>query len=133
MPRMREPVEKAQNFKGTLKKLLKEMAPYKIIITIVLIFAILSTVFNIVGPRILGDATTEIYEGIMSMLAGTGGINFEKIAEIMMWLIALYVASSVFSYIQSVLMAGVGNKFTYNLRKSLSEKINKLPMKKTHG
>ena len=137
MPRMREPVEKAQNFKGTLKKLLKEMAPYKIIITIVLIFAILSTVFNIVGPRILGDATTEIYEGIMSMLAGTGGINFEKIAEIMMWLIALYVASSVFSYIQSVLMAGVGNKFTYNLRKRIQAKINKLPLKyfdkKTHG
>ena len=137
MPRKQGPVEKAKDFKGTLKKLLNELKQYRMIIIIVLVFAILSTIFNIVGPRILGDATTEIYQGIMSMIAGTGGINLEKIAEIMIWLLALYIASSLFAYVQAFLMAGISNKFTYNLRKKIQAKINKLPLKyfdkKTHG
>jgi len=129
MPRRTEPIEKAKDFKGTLKKLLKELSEYKIMIIIVLVFAVLSTIFNIIGPKILGDVTTEIYKGIMAMIAGIGGIDFAKIAVIMGWLIALYIASSLFAYIQSYLMAGVSNKFTYNIRKKIQSKIDKLPLK----
>lgn len=129
--------EKAKDFKGTLKKLLKELTQYRIIIAIVLIFAILSTVFNILGPKILGNATTIIYEGIMNMIAGVGGIDFNAIGKIILTLIGLYLVAAFFGYIQSFLMVGVSNKFTYNLRKRIQAKINKLPLKyfdkKSHG
>ena len=131
------PVEKAKDFTGTLKKLLKHLGKYKIAIAVVIICAIISTVFNIMGPKILGNATTEIYEGVIRMIGGTGGIDFEAIKKIVIYLIGLYVISVLFSYLQSYIMVGVGMKFTYTLRKGISEKINKLPLryfdKKTHG
>ena len=131
------PVEKAKDFSGTLKKLLKYLGKYRIALVIVVVCAILSTVFNIIGPKITGNATTVIYEGIMKMIAGTGTIDFEEIKKLIFILIALYVTGVLFQYLQSYIMVGVGMKVTYTLRKSISEKINKLPLryfdKKTHG
>ena len=131
------PVEKAKNFKGTLKKLLSYLAKFKFMIAVVMICAILSTIFNIVGPKILGNITTEIYSGVMKMIAGTGGIDFDAILKTVLILLSIYIISAMFSYIQSFVMVGVGQKFTYSLRKGISEKINKLPIKyfdkKTHG
>ncbi len=131
------PIEKAKNFKGTLKKLFGYLAQFKFMLTIVVICAIISTIFNIIGPRILGNITTEIYEGVMKMLAGIGGIDFEAIGKIVAILLSIYIVSVIFSYIQSFVMVGVGQKFTYALRKQISQKINKLPIKyfdkKTHG
>lgn len=135
-PGMR-PVEKAKDFKGTFKKLLKYLAEYRIMISIVMIAAMLSTIFNILGPRILGNITTEIYSGVMEMIAGTGGIDFAAIGKIVIILLAIYIISAIFAYVQSFIMVGVGQRFTYGLRKAISEKINKLPIKyfdkKTHG
>lgn len=129
--------QKVNDFKGTLKKLAKQLAKYKITIFVVIIFAILSTIFNIVGPKILGNATTIIYEGIMSMIAGTGGIDFTAIGRIVLMLVGLYLVSALFAYIESFLMVGVSTKFTYNLREDIQKKINKLPIKyfnkKNHG
>ncbi len=130
-------IEKPKNFKGTLKKLFGYLAKFKIMIAVVIVCAILSTIFNIVGPKILGNITTEIYAGVMRMIAGTGGINFDVIQKTVLILFSIYVISAAFSYIQSFVMVGVGQKFTYSLRKAISEKINKLPIqyfdKKTHG
>ncbi len=130
-------VEKPKNFKGTLKKLFGYLAKFRVMIAVVVVCAILSTIFNIVGPKILGNITTEIYAGVMRMIAGTGGINFEVIQKTVLILFSIYVISAAFSYIQSFVMVGVGQKFTYSLRKAISEKINKLPIqyfdKKTHG
>ncbi len=129
--------EKPKNFKGTFVKLLKYLTQYKLMIMIVMICAILSTIFNIIGPKILGNITTEIYMGVMKMIAGIGGIDFGAIGKIVLSLLAIYIISTVFSYIQSFVMVGVGQKFTYHLRKGISEKINRLPIKyfdkKTHG
>lgn len=130
-------VEKPKNFKGTLKKLFGYLAKFRVMIAVVVVCAILSTIFNIVGPKILGNITTEIYAGVMRMIAGTGGINFEVIQKTVLILFSIYAISAAFSYIQSFVMVGVGQKFTYSLRKAISEKINKLPIqyfdKKTHG
>ena len=130
--------EKAKDFKGTVKKLIKGyLAPYKWLVIIVLIFAIGSTIFSIVGPKILGNATTEIYNGLISKLSGGSGINFENIANILILLLVLYVVSMTFSAIQGFLMTNVSQKVTYKLRNDLAKKINKLPMgyfdKKTNG
>ena len=133
-----KPVVKAKNFKGTTKKLIKNyLAQYKIKLLIVLIFAIGSTIFTIVGPKILGNATTEIFSGLMGKLSGTTGIDFGKIAQILFTLLGLYVMSVIFSVIQGFTMTSVVQKLTYNLRNQLAQKINKLPMnyfdKKTNG
>lgn len=123
-------VEKAKDFKGTTKKLLKNyLSKYKIAIIIVIIFAIGSTIFSIVGPKILGNATTEIYNGLISKLSGGEGINFQKILEILLTLLGLYLISMLFSAIQGFTMTGVAQKLTYKMRNELIEKINKLPMK----
>lgn len=132
------PAEKAKDFKGTLKKLLKYLGRYKIAIIIVIIFAILSTVFSIVGPKILGEATTILFEGVMNIISENGlGIDFEAIKKILLMLLGLYVISAVFSYIQGWIMTNVTMKVTYKLRKDISHKINKLPLKyfdkKTQG
>lgn len=132
------PTEKAQDFKGTTKKLVKDyLANYKLAITIVLVFAVGSTIFTIVGPKILGNATTEIYNGIVSKLSGGIGIDFEKIVMILLTLLSLYIISALFSFIQGFLMTGVSQKITYKLRNDIAKKINRLPMnyfdKKTHG
>lgn len=132
------PVEKAKNFKGTMKILIKDyLSQYKIAIIIVILFAAASTVFSIVGPKILGNATTEIFTGIVSKISGGIGINFNKIAQILLTLLVLYIISALFSLIQGFVMTGVTQKLTYKLRNDIAEKINKLPMnyfdKKTNG
>lgn len=130
--------EKAKDFKGTMGKLLnKYMAKYKWQLIIVIIFAIGGTIFNIVGPKILGNATTEIYTGLTSKITGGSGINFENIANILITLLTLYVVSMCFSGIQGFVMTNVSQKVTYKMRNDLVSKINKLPMryfdKKTNG
>ena len=131
------PAEKAKDVKGTTKKLANRLSEYKIAIIIVMIFAIGSTIFSIVGPKILGNATTEIYTGLMNKINGTGGIDFAKIGKIILFALGLYAVSALFSMIQSYIMAGVAQKATYKIRNELTEKINKLPMKyfdkKTNG
>lgn len=132
------PAEKPKDFKNTTKKLVNDyLAKYKIAIAIVIIFAIGSTIFTIVGPKILGNATTEVYTGLVSKLSGGAGINFEKIAKILLTLLGLYILSAVFSAIQGFVMTGVSQKITYKLRNDIASKINRLPMhyfdKKTHG
>ena len=122
------PAEKAKDFKGTVKKLTSVIKKYTIQIVFVIIFAIGSTIFNIAGPKILGKATTELGKGLGRMVAGTGGIDFERIGEILGFLLALYVVSAVFSFIQGWLMTGVSQKLCYNLRKDISVKLNRLPI-----
>lgn len=135
---MGAPTEKAKDFKGTLKKLLKYLGRYKIAIIIVMIFAVLSTVFSIVGPKILGEATTILFEGIMNMISENGlGIDFDGIKNILLTLLVLYIISAAFSYIQGLIMTKVTMNVTYKLRKDISHKINKLPLsyfdRKTQG
>ena len=131
-------VEKAKDLKGTTKKLLNNyLSKYRLALVIVIIFAIGSTIFSIVGPKILGNATTEIFNGLVSKLSGGSGINFGKIGEILLTLLALYGLSALFSLIQGFTMTGVAQKLTYKMRNDLAKKINKLPMhyfdKKTKG
>lgn len=129
--------EKAKDFKGTMKKLLNYIGRYKIAIFFVIIFAIGGTIFNIVGPKILGKATTEIFNGLVSKVSGGSGIDFGKVAKILIGLLCLYVVSALFSFIQGYIMTGISQKMTYRLRKEISEKINRMPMnyfdKMTHG
>ena len=129
--------EKAKDFKGTMKKLMRYLAEYKIGLLLVVIFAIGSTIFNIAGPKILGKATTELFNGLVGKISGGSGINFDKIAKILIGLMCLYACSALFSFIQGYIMTGVSQKLTYRLRKEISEKINRLPMgyfdKMTHG
>ena len=130
-------IEKAKDFKGTMKKLMGYLAQYKIGLLLVVIFAIGSTVFNIAGPKILGKATTELFHGLVSKVSGGSGIDFDKIAKILIGLMCLYVCSALFSFIQGYIMTGVSQKLTYRMRKEISEKIDRLPMgyfdKMTHG
>lgn len=129
--------EKAKDFKGTVKKLWGYLSKYKIALIIVLLFTIASTVFSVVGPKILGNATTELFNGVISKYTGGAGINFTKIGKILLFLLALYICSAIFSYIQGIIMTNISQKLAYRLRKEVSKKINKLPMKfydnKTHG
>ena len=124
------PGEKAKDFKGTMKKLLGYLGKYKLTIAIVFVFAIVSTVFSVVGPKILGQATDVLFDGIMSKISGKGGgIDFNKIGQIMLMLVGLYVISAVFSYIQGYIMSGVAMKVTYKLRRDIEDKIHRLPFK----
>ncbi|MGL5329187.1 MAG: ABC transporter ATP-binding protein [Peptostreptococcaceae bacterium] len=131
--------EKAKDFKGTMKTLLGYLGKFKISILLVLIFAIGSVSFSVVGPKILGKATTEIFEGLVAKVSGVqgAGINFDAIGKILLTLIILYVLSAVFSFIQGFVMSGISQKIAYRLRNELSQKINRMPMKyfdtKTHG
>ena len=125
-PGGRGPVEKAKDVKGTTKKLGQRLSSYKIAIIIVMIFAIGSTIFSIVGPKILGNATTEIYTGLMNKINRTGGIDFAKIGKIILFALGLYGVSALFSMIQSYIMAGVAQKVTYKIRNELTEKIDEL-------
>ena len=137
MKHKKQDFRKAKDFKRTLKKLFSYMKNYKWPLIIVVIFAILSTIFSIIGPKILGDATTELFNGLVSKISGGSGIDFEKIASILTFLIIIYIISAVFSYIQGFIMTNITQKTTYRMRKEISEKINKLPMsyfdKKSHG
>ena len=130
--------EKAKDFKGTIKKLLAYLSRYKVGIFFVLLFAIGSAIFSIVGPKILGNATTEIFNGLIGKVTGTtSGIDFSKIAQILLFLLGLYLVSMLFSLLQSFIMSGISQKVAYQLRKQISEKMNRLPMKyfdrMTHG
>lgn len=130
-------VEKAKDFKGTLKKLLYYMSDYKIGLIIVILFAVASTIFSILGPKILGNTITELSEGFVRKISGLGGIDFDKITKMLLGLLILYLVSAIFTYIQGFIMAGISQKTTYKLRKEISEKVNRLPMsyfdKKTNG
>lgn len=131
-------VEKPQDFMGTTRKLIKDyLSKYKVSLVIVIIFAIGSTIFSTVGPKILGNATTEIFNGLISKLSGGTGIDFSKIASILLTLLGLYLISATFSLIQGFTMTGIAQKLTYKLRNDLAIKINKLPMryfdKRTNG
>ena len=129
--------EKAENFGKAMKQLVAYMSRYKFRLLLMFIFAIGSTIFNIVGPKILGNATTEIFNGLTAKISGTGGIDFGKIAGILLGLLFIYACSSVFGAIQGFIMTGVSNDAVYNLRKDISKKINRLPVKyfesRTHG
>ena len=129
--------EKAKDFKGAMLRLLKYMERYKFRLILMVFFAIGGTVFNIIGPKILGKATTELYSGLISKINGGSGIDFDKIIKILAGVMCLYVVSSVLSFIQGFIMTGISNDVTYNLRKDISKKINKIPMKyfesRTHG
>lgn len=122
------PGEKAKDFKGSVGKLLNYMGRYKIALAFVLIFAICSTAFNIVGPKILSKATTEIFNGLLSKLSGGDGIDFGKIGRILLILIGIYAVSTCFSFIQGWLMTGISQKMCFRMRKEISEKINRMPL-----
>ena len=137
-PMGKGPAPKVKDFKGTTKKLIKNyLSKYKIALIIVIIFAVGSTIFSIVGPKILGNATTEIFNGIVNKLSGGSGIDFGKIANILLSLLALYIVSTVFSFIQGFTMTGISQKVTFKIRNDLINKISRLPMKyfdkKTNG
>ena len=137
-PRGGQTTERAKDFKKTTKKLIRSyLVDYKIPIIIVMIFAIGSTIFTIVGPKILGNATTEIFNGLVSKLSGGTGIDFGKVGQIALTLLGLYIISALFSFVQRFLMTNVAQKITYKLRNDIAVKINKLPMKyfdkKTNG
>lgn len=120
--------EKVKDFKGTLKKLLHYMSVFKVQMAFIVIFAICGTVFDIVGPKILGKATTEIYNGLVSKVSGGSGMDFGRIGQILLMTLGLYLISALCSFIQGYLMTGVSQKTTYRLRKEISEKINRMPM-----
>lgn len=122
------PGEKAKDFKGTISKILAYMGHYKIALGFVIVFAIISTVFNVAGPKILSKATTELFTGLMSKLSGGSGIDFGKIGKILIALLCIYVVSSVFSFLQGWIMTGISQKMTFRMRKEISEKINRMPM-----
>lgn len=122
------PGEKAKDFKGSVGRLLNYMGRYKIALVFVLIFAICGTAFNIVGPKILSKATTEIFNGLVSKLSGGDGIDFAKIGRILLILIGLYGVSACFSFIQGWLMTGISQKMCFRMRKEISEKINRMPL-----
>ncbi|MFR0018610.1 MAG: ABC transporter ATP-binding protein [Paraclostridium sp.] len=131
--------EKAKDFKGTMKNLFNYLKPYRISIFIVVIFAIGSSAFSIVGPKVLGKATTEIFEGLIRKVSnqGNAGIDFNYIGKVLLILLGLYVISALFSFVQSFIVSGISQKVSYKLRKEISEKINRMPLKyfdkRTHG
>ena len=130
-------IEKPKDFKGTFSKLIKFVSIYKIALIIVFVFAIGSCIFSIVGPKILGNATTELFNGLVSKVSGGTGIDFDKIGGILLTVLILYIVSAIFSYIEGLIMTDVSQKLTYKLRKQVMEKISKMPIaffdKQTHG
>ncbi len=129
--------EKARDFKGTMRKLIGYLGRYKVALVFVALMAIASTVANIAGPKILGQATTRLFEGVLAQIAGTGGIDFAAIGRILLTVLALYLASTLFSYIQGWIMANISTNIAYRFRKDIAEKINRMPLKyfdtTTHG
>ncbi|MEN2775907.1 ABC transporter ATP-binding protein [Acetivibrio clariflavus] len=128
-PRAMIPGEKARNFKGTMKKLLKHLSVYKIPIFISLLFAMASAAFSIIGPKIMGKATTKLFEGVVARISGTGDIDLMAIGRILLMLVGLYLLSALFGYIQGWLMSDISMKVSYRFRKDISEKINRMPLK----
>ncbi|MBP1045036.1 ABC transporter ATP-binding protein [Enterococcus sp. BWM-S5] len=122
------PVEKAKDFKGTIKKLVSYIGAYKIPVFFVMIFAVASTIFNIWGPKILSSAITELFNGLIKKYQGTGGIDFEKIGGILLFMLGLYLVASLFGIMQGWIMSTISQKITYRMRKEISEKIDRMPM-----
>ena len=129
MGRGMQPGEKPKDLKKSVKKLTQYIAKYKIGIFVVMLFAAFSTIFNVAGPKILGKATTALSEGLMKKIQGTGSIDFHKIGLILLIVLALYLASALFSFVQGWIMTGITQKVCYRLRREISEKINRMPMK----
>ena len=129
MGRGMQPGEKPKDLKKSVKKLMQYIAKYKIAIFVVMLFAAFSTIFNVAGPKILGKATTALSEGLMKKIQGTGSIDFHKIGLILLIVLALYLASALFSFVQGWIMTGITQKVCYRLRREISEKINRMPMK----
>jgi len=125
--------EKARDFKGTIKKLIGYLGAYKVTILVVWMFAIVSTILSIAGPKILGKATTSLFEGVMAQIAGTGSIDFGEIGYYLLFTGGLYLASAGFSYIQGWIMTDVSMKITYRFRRDISEKINRMPLRYFDG
>ena len=123
------PGEKAKDFKGTMKKLMTYIGKYKFAVATVIVFAIGSTIFSIIGPKILSKATTELFNGLVAKIKGTGGIDFDKIGKILLILLTMYLVSAVFSFIQGWIMTGVTQKLCFRFRKEISAKIDRMPMK----
>ena len=124
-----QPGEKPKDFKKSIKKLMSYIGKYKVAIFVVMFFAACSTIFNVAGPKILGKATTALSEGLMEKIQGTGSIDFGKIGSILLFVLGLYLCSAVFNFIQGWIMTGITQKVCYQLRKEISEKINRMPMK----
>ncbi len=122
------PGEKPKNFKGTLRKLISYLGAYKIAILIVMILAAIATVFSVAGPKIMAKATNALFDGLMSKIAGTGGIDFGYIGKILLFTLGLYIFSSVVSFVQGWIMTGISQKISYRMRKDISEKIGRMPM-----
>ena len=122
------PGEKPKDFKGTLKKMIGFMGRFKAALVVVLVFAIGSTVFNIVGPKVLSTATTELFNGIVAKIDGSGGINFDAIAQILLFTLGLYLLSAACSFVQGWIMSSVSQRTSYELRRSIAEKIDRMPM-----
>ncbi len=123
------PGEKVKDFKGSIRKMLRYMGKYKIAVVFVIIIAACSTVFSVAGPKVLGKATTALASGLMAKVAGTGGIDFTYIGKILLFVLGLYLLSSVLSFIQGWIMTGITQKICYRMRKEITEKINRMPMK----
>ncbi len=121
-------VEKAKNFRGTLRKLISYIGRYRFGVLAVLIFAVGSTIFNITGPKILSRSITILYEGLVAKISGTGTIDFSRIGEILLFLLGIYLISSLFSFIQGWIMTGITQKICFRMRREISEKINRLPL-----
>jgi ATP-binding cassette, subfamily B, multidrug efflux pump len=125
--------EKPRDFRGTMTKLITYLGQYRILILVVMLFAIASTVFSIVGPKILGKATTKLFEGVLAKIAGTGTIDFGYIGNIILLVLGLYLVSALFSYVQGWIMSGVSMNITYRFRKDISQKINHMPLRYFDG
>jgi ATP-binding cassette subfamily B protein len=130
---MMGPGEKPRDFRGTMAKLVRYLDAYRVAIVIVLLFAAGSTVFSIVGPKILGKATTKLFEGVMAQIAGTGSIDFGYIGRIILTTLGLYLLSAAFSYVQGWIMTDVAMKITYRFRRDIAEKINRMPLRYFDG
>lgn len=128
-PRGAVAVEKANDFKGAMKDIIKYISRYKIRLIIMLICAVIGTVFSIVGPKIMGKATTELFNGLIKKVNQTGSIDFDKILRILLFTLGLYVVSALFSFIQGFVMTGISNDVSYSLRRDISKKINRMPLK----
>ncbi|MHB8819733.1 MAG: ABC transporter transmembrane domain-containing protein, partial [Bellilinea sp.] len=122
------PGEKARDFKGTMRKLIKALTPFRWSFLAAVIFASASTVFNIFGPKVLGKATTKLFEGAMAQITGTGSIDFAYIGNILISMAILYLLAAIFSYVQGWILSGVSAKVTYTFRKDIAEKVNRLPL-----
>jgi ATP-binding cassette subfamily B protein len=122
------PGEKAKNFKGAIGKLIRYLGRYWAAIIVVMIFAALATIFSVAGPKVMGRATTALAEGLTAKIAGTGGIDFDRIAKILLFTLALYVCSAVFNFIQGIIMTGITQKTCYRMRQDIAAKINRMPM-----